>query len=82
MSKSIKGSIPVVIKISEFESRRCSRDCPFCWKDNGLYQCHLWGIEDIEKLDDVDDEKYSSADTYGFLRTDFCKNTFGNGEKK
>ena len=42
----------------------------------------LRGCEDIEKLDDVDDDKYSPADTYGFLRTDFCKNTFGNGEKK
>lgn len=77
MSKTIKGNIPVEIKISEFESRRCSRDCPFCWKNNGLYQCHLRGCEDIEKLDDVDDDKFSTADTYGFLRTDFCKSIFG-----
>lgn len=81
MSKTIKGCIPVEIKISEFESRRCSRDCQFCWKENGLYQCHLRGCEDIEKLDDVDDDKFPTADTYGFLRTDFCKKTFGNGEK-
>ena len=77
MSKTIKGNIPVEIKISEFESRRCSRDCQFCWKENGLYQCHLRGCEDIEKLDDVDDDKFPTADTYGFLRTDFCKSIFG-----
>ena len=82
MGKIIKGTIQETIEISTFESRRCSRDCPHCWKEMGLYKCHLRGVEEeIEKLDDVNDPNYPTADTYGFQRTDFCLKTFGNGDK-
>lgn len=33
--------------------------------------------EEIELLDDVDDDNFSSADTYGFKRTEFCLKNFG-----
>lgn len=83
MPKIINGKIPAEIQISTFESRRCSRDCPHCWKDDGLYKCHLRGYEEeIEKLEDVDNSDYPTADTYGFQRTDFCIEKFGNGTKQ
>ena len=70
MSKEITKKFPKTISISEYESTRCSRDCNYCSK-------HYQDGEEIELLDDVDDDNFSSADTYGFKRTDFCLKNFG-----
>lgn len=81
MSKKITKSITknITIEISEFENIRCSRNCNYCYKENGLYYCFLRDKdgEDIELLDDIDDSNYDSADTYGFKRTDYCIEQFG-----
>lgn len=80
MSKEITKNFPKTISISEYESIRCSRDCNYCSKEDGTYRCFIRDYEDgeeIELLDDVDDDNFSSADTYGFKRTEFCLKNFG-----
>ena len=83
MSKNITKYLRT-IAVSEFSSKRCSRDCRFCKKYNGLYRCYLHSsgnfFEDIEGFDgydDIDSKEYSDADTYGFKRTDGCLKVFG-----
>lgn len=87
MSKDIKKTYISVktIRVSEMSNLRCSRDCMYCRKTNGNYRCYLrqgglydWEeIEGFEGFDDVDDNRYSTADTYGFKRTDYCLKEFG-----
>jgi hypothetical protein len=80
MSKEITKKFPKTISISEYESIRCSRDCNYCSKQYGTYRCFIRDYEDgeeIELLDDVDDDNFSSADTYRFKRTEFCLKNFG-----
>ena len=73
------------IIVSEFDPKRCSRDCYYCEKMLGTYYCYLNDCEgeEIEKLDDIYDDNFATADTYGFLRTDYCLKHFGihNGEE-
>lgn len=72
------------IIVSEFDPKRCSRNCYYCKKSFGLYHCYLndYEGEEIEKLDDVYDDKFDTADTYGFLRTDYCLKHFGMPNKQ
>lgn len=82
MGREITKTIPqnVTIEVSNFENIRCSRNCNYCCKEDGLYRCFLrhGEGEDIEFLEDVDDDNFDSSDTYGFRRTDFCLKTFGH----
>lgn len=84
MSKEITKPIEKTIAISEFDSKRCSRNCNYCTKHNGNYRCYLNSIcgdyQEIEGFagyDDVEAEEYEAADTYGFKRTDTCLKLFG-----
>lgn len=81
MSKEITKNIQIeqTINISTYDKSRCSRDCPFCIKEDGLYQCFIRDSdgEEIEKLDDINDDNYPTADTYGFQRTNYCIEKFG-----
>ena len=36
MSKSIKAKIEIAAEISQYDVKRCSRDCPFCKKKTGI----------------------------------------------
>lgn len=88
MSKSIKAKIEIAAEISQYDVKRCSRDCPFC-KKNGYYKCYLRNIygtgatcDEIEGFDGFDDfDAPNTADSYGFKRTELCLKIFGNAEK-
>lgn len=41
MSKEITKTIEKTIAISEFDNKRCSRNCDYCIKTNGNYRCYL-----------------------------------------
>lgn len=84
MSKKITKAIKKTISISEYDNKRCSRNCNYCAKHNGLYHCYLnstcgdWEeIEGFDGYDDVEVKGYADSDTYGFKRTDYCLKTFG-----
>ena len=85
MSKEITKTIEKTIAISEFDNKRCSRNCAYCIKTNGNYRCYLNStcgdyqeIEGFAGYDDVETKEYEAADTYGFKRTMYCLKTFGN----
>lgn len=87
MSKEITKTIEKTIAISEFDNKRCSRNCDYCIKTNGNYRCYLnstcgdWEeIEGFAGYDDVETKEYEAADTYGFKRTKYCLKTFENYE--
>lgn len=77
ITKTISEAKTIIV--SEFDPKRCSRDCPYCQKSYGLYHCYLHDYEgeEIEKISDVFDDNFDTADTYGFLRTDYCLKHFG-----
>lgn len=90
MSKDISKTFTETktISVSEYDIKRCSRNCLYCHKSNGIYRCYLrsgerngmydWEeIEGFEGYKDIDDDNYKTADTYGFKRTDYCLKTFG-----
>ena len=75
------------ITISEYDSNRCSRDCYYCHKVDGNYKCYLnrggpYDYQEIEGFDGFEDvydldEKFDTADTYGFKRTEDFLKKFG-----
>ena len=88
MSRNITAKVEIKAEISQYDPKRCSRDCPFCEKTGGNYRCYLRNIygatvnyDEIEGFDGFDDfvAPYS-ADSYGFKRTPLCLKIFGNSE--
>lgn len=69
--KPIVKPIPVEIAVYEQDTKRCHPSCPYCYKDDGLYQCNRYKeLVDGTGFDDTDD-------MYGFKRTDQCLADFG-----
>lgn len=82
MSKLIskKRTIEQTVAISSYDSKRCSRDCPFCYQYDGVYRC----FRDVnapymfENIEDFEDKRAKpDKDGYVLKRTESCLKTFG-----
>lgn len=82
--KQITAKVEIKAEISQYDPKRCSRDCPFCGKTGGNYRCYLrkiYGVaanyDEIEGFDGFDDfDAPCTADSYGFKRTPLCLKLF------
>jgi hypothetical protein len=69
--KKLEKTEVVEIKVYQQDTKRCHPNCPYCYKDDGLYRCaRYYEFVDGTGFDDTDD-------MYGFKRTDKCLADFG-----
>lgn len=82
MSKfiSVKGIMKQTVAISAEDSKRCSRECRFCHRYDGVYRCFrgVFAPYMFENIEDFEDKRAKpDKDGYVLKRTESCLKTFG-----